>query len=150
MGTLKRCVLSFFIKVSIESHFLISKGRLFRNRGAQTEKASICSFKLRMFEAVWKWNPRLAVIFNTGLWEIPALHASFGHKNLFCNGQFKSQMPSTPSQKILPLKSCPQNLWGFQMDPQEATMNGIPEKNHRIHILTYGFICKNLYFPWRL
>ena len=34
------------------------------------------------------------------------------------------------------------------MDPQEATMNGIPEKNHRIHILTYGFICKNLYFPW--
>ena len=36
---LKRCVLSFFFKVSIESHFLISKGRLFYNRGAQTEKA---------------------------------------------------------------------------------------------------------------
>ena len=37
--TLKRCVLSFLLKVSIESHFLISKRRLFHNRGAQTEKA---------------------------------------------------------------------------------------------------------------
>ena len=33
------CVLSFLLKVSIESHFLISKGILFHNRGAQTEKA---------------------------------------------------------------------------------------------------------------
>ena len=36
---MKRYVLSFLLKVSIESHFLISKGRLFHNRGAQTERA---------------------------------------------------------------------------------------------------------------
>ena len=35
----ERDVLSFLLKVSIESQFLISNGRLFHNRDAQTEKA---------------------------------------------------------------------------------------------------------------
>ena len=55
-------------------------------------------------------------------------------------------MPATHSQKFLPLRSCSQNLWGFNfpMDPQEATINDFPEK-YITHILTYRFISESIF-----